>query len=102
MTNHEGDRHVLAAAVWGGAQVIVTWNLDHFPAASRKPYGIELQTPDEFACHTWSLAPHIVADVLKEQALALKDPPMRLEQLLKVLARSLPKFAKMAVDSGLV
>ena len=31
MTNHEKDRHVLAAAVRGNAEVLVTFNLDDFP-----------------------------------------------------------------------
>lgn len=35
------DRHVLAAAIKTGAQVIVTWNLADFPPASLAPYGIE-------------------------------------------------------------
>ncbi|MDA8219084.1 MAG: PIN domain-containing protein [Dehalococcoidales bacterium] len=37
MGNHEGDRHVLAAAVRAGASVIVTSNLAHFDETSRKP-----------------------------------------------------------------
>ena len=102
MTNSEEDRHVLAAAARGGAQVIVTWNISDFPESSRESYGIDLQSPDEFACHTWSLAPRVVADILKEQALALKDPPVRLGELLEILDRQLPKFVKMAVESGLV
>ena len=32
MDNHEGDRHVLAAALIAKAHVIVTENLKHFPA----------------------------------------------------------------------
>jgi len=34
------DRHVLAAAIRAGAQVIVTDNLKHFPAAALDPFGI--------------------------------------------------------------
>jgi hypothetical protein len=30
--NHQDDRHVLAVAIVAGAEVIVTENLDHFPA----------------------------------------------------------------------
>lgn len=43
------DRHVLAAAIAGHADAIVTWNVKHFPASALAPYGIEIQTPDEFA-----------------------------------------------------
>lgn len=35
MTNHPGDRHVLAAAIVGRTDVIVTDNIRHFPPASR-------------------------------------------------------------------
>jgi hypothetical protein len=50
MQNNEGDRHVLAAAVHTNADVIITWNLRHFPEAARAPYGIRLRSPDEFLC----------------------------------------------------
>ena len=43
-----GDRHVLAAAIRGGAEVIVTMNLKDFPAKTLAPYGIEAQHPDTF------------------------------------------------------
>lgn len=42
------DRHVLAAAITGHADVIVTWNDRDFPKDVLDAFGIELQTPDEF------------------------------------------------------
>src|SRR5579863_5760627 len=51
------DRHVLAAAIVGGAEVIVTRNLKDFPAESLARYEIEAQHPDEFVRHLIDLAP---------------------------------------------
>ena len=55
------DRHVLAAAIRAGADVIVTYNLGDFPADALTAYGIEARHPDEFIAHCstspprWSL-----------------------------------------------
>jgi predicted nucleic acid-binding protein len=45
MTNHPKDRHVLAAAVVGGAQVLVTNNIRDFADISVAPYHLDVQTP---------------------------------------------------------
>ena len=42
------DRHVLAAAIKVGAQVIVTNNLKHFPAADLRQWDVEAKSPDDF------------------------------------------------------
>lgn len=42
------DRHVLAAAIAGHADAIVTWNQKDFPKELLEPFGVQLQTPDEF------------------------------------------------------
>ena len=55
------DRHVLAAAIRGHADVIVTMNLRDFPSDTIGPFGIEAQHPDEFILHLLDLAPGAVA-----------------------------------------
>jgi predicted nucleic acid-binding protein len=42
------DLHVLAAAITGSAEVIVTWNLRDFPAQVLSQYGIRAVSPDDF------------------------------------------------------
>jgi hypothetical protein len=81
------DRHVLAAAIKTGAQVIVTWNLSDFPEASLATYGIEALDPDELVLNLLDLAPGAIMAVVSEQAEALKNPPISVAQLLEILLR---------------
>ena len=65
------DRHVLAAAICAGAQVIVTNNIKDFPTNDPlAPFGIEAQTPDEFMLHLIDLAPVRIITVIDHQAAA--------------------------------
>jgi predicted nucleic acid-binding protein len=100
MRNHEGDRHVLAAAVRVGAGAIVTSNRDHFPPYACDPYTIDVQTPDEFLCHLWHLSPEEMIAILEEQAAALSHPPMTPQQVVATLSRSVPTFARQVLQSG--
>ena len=79
------DRHVLAAAIRAGAQAIVTFNLDDFPAARLDPYNIEAKHPDDFVLDTIDLSPGAVASVIAEQAAALKNPRRSVADLLDTL-----------------
>jgi predicted nucleic acid-binding protein len=49
------DRHVLAAAIAGAADVIVTLNTKDFPTEALEPYGLEVQHPDTFLIRQRSL-----------------------------------------------
>lgn len=51
----EDDRHVLAAAIRAGAQVIVTANLRDFPDSKLTQFGIEAKHPDEFVMDLFHL-----------------------------------------------
>lgn len=59
------DRHVLAAAIVGRADVIVTYNLADFPAATVEHYGIEVQHPDDFLNHQRTLNEALFLQVIK-------------------------------------
>jgi hypothetical protein len=48
LSNHEKDRHVLAAAIRAGVQAIVTFNPQDFPPEALEPYDIEATLPTSF------------------------------------------------------
>jgi len=79
------DRHVLAAAVQCGAQVIVTFNLRDFPGDALAPHAIEAKHPDDFVLDALSLAPGAVVTALHEQAQSLRSPPRTSFELLQIL-----------------
>jgi cytosine/adenosine deaminase-related metal-dependent hydrolase len=82
------DRHVLAAAIRCGAQVIVTNNLSDFPAYRLDDYGIEAQSADEFIVHLVELRPALVAATLQRQADSLNNPPQTIHDVMARLERS--------------
>ena len=80
------DRHVLAAAIRGGASVIVTFNLDDFPPECLDKFGIGVQHPDEFITHLIDLAPAAVCSAAKRHRASLKNPPKTVDEYLGALA----------------
>ena len=94
MGNDPGDRHVLAAAVAGGAEAIITFNLEHFAPEACEPFGIEATHPDEFLLALFSLAPERVVAEVRRQAEDLTNPPWSADELISALERAgIPKFA---------
>lgn len=79
------DRHVLAAAIRGRADVIVTRNVRDFPADVLGRFGIEAQHPDEFVVHLLDLAPGLVIDAALRHCESLKSPEKTVEQYLEML-----------------
>jgi hypothetical protein len=90
----EDDRHVLAAAIKGGAQAIITANLADFPATTLGPLGLEARHPDDFLLDQLDLSPPTVLQVIREQAGHTRRPPLTPQDLTTLLGRAgVPGFA---------
>lgn len=59
------DRHVLAAAIAGHADCIVTVNLNDFPQEVLDKHGIEAVHPDQFLINQWDLDELVVLAAFK-------------------------------------
>ena len=70
------DRHVLAAAICGHADAIVTFNLDDFPAAALAPFGVEAQHPDDFLLNQLELQPIAALKAIKAMRSRWRNPPL--------------------------
>ena len=81
------DRHVLAAAVCGHADAIVTFNLAHFPAETLAPFGIEAQHPDEFLLNQIDLNQIAALKSIKAMRARWRKPPVAALELADALAR---------------
>jgi predicted nucleic acid-binding protein len=88
------DRHVLAAALAGHADAIVTWNERDFPAEVLDPFGIELQTPDEFVVNQLMLKGHLALGAIKAMRERWERPQYTASALVDLLEkRRLPQTA---------
>jgi len=79
------DRHVLAAAIKGRADLIVTTNVRDFPAKALEQWGIEAQHPDEFLTHQFHLSEPAFLQAVRTVRLRLKNPPKSVEDYLDTL-----------------
>lgn len=91
MANDPKDRHVLAAAVACGAQVIITENVQHFMPYALQPHRIDARTADSFLLHLFELDPETLVRILTAQGADMRQP-RTLEQILQGLATQLPLF----------
>jgi predicted nucleic acid-binding protein len=69
------DRHVLAAAIETGADVIVTGNLRDFPPASPAPHGIMILTPDQALCEIHDEDPERMVQAAADMRARMVAPP---------------------------
>ena len=80
------DRHVLAAAIVGRCDVIITCNLKDFPAPTVAPYGLAVQHPDEFLSNHLDLMPGPFCESVRTIRSRLVAPPVSARDYLAILA----------------
>ena len=93
------DRHVLAAAIAGGAEVLLTLNRADFPTRTLARHGILLREPDGFLTEMAAEGVDIAAVAAAVQARAERASgrPQPIRALLK--RTGLPRLGK-ALDAG--
>ena len=82
------DRHVVATAMHGRADAIVTFNVRDFPANVLSPLNIEVIHPDDFLLDQLDLNPRPVLDVLRKQAADSRRPVLTSTDLIARLTRA--------------
>lgn len=88
------DRHVVAAGIAARADVIVTFNVRHFPAAALAPHGIEPLHPDAFLLELFDSDPGAVTASAAAVRQRLHAPPQTPDDFLRALAKAgLPRLA---------
>lgn len=93
--NDPKDRHVLAAAIKAGAEVILTFNLRHFQEDALKPWGIEARHPQDYLLTLYEMDDvQVVARIAAIAAERDRD----IEDVLIRLGKSVPLFAARLLD----
>jgi predicted nucleic acid-binding protein len=90
------DRHVLAAAIVGRADAIVTFNLKDFPEDQLRTYDIEAIHPDTFLVCQFDLSSAAVCAAVRTHRISLKRPPRDAEDYLDELEQDgLPQIVEL-------
>jgi len=89
------DVHVLAAALAGHADCIVTANLKDFPVEAVGPLGVEVIHPDQFIVAQWDLDQLVAVAAFKRMRARWKKPQSTAEDFANALERGgLPATAQ--------
>ncbi|MCG5511512.1 PIN domain-containing protein [Ectothiorhodospira lacustris] len=84
------DRHVLAAAIRAGAQLIITFNLKDFPTDTLASFGVEAVHPDTFLEQQFELNEGLVLRTVHRHRASLRKVPRSISILWRPVAWSSP------------
>lgn len=80
------DRHVLAAAVQCGAELIITFNKRDFPSEVLDAFRVEAMHPDDFVVDLFDLDSARVLAAVAAHRRSLRHPPKTVAEYLATLA----------------
>lgn len=81
------DRHIVAAAIVGRCDVIVTNDLSHFPKEKLHGFGLEVQRPDDFLASHLDLEPGTFCTAVRTARITKRNPPYTVEEYLANLTK---------------
>lgn len=84
----KNDSHVLAAAIVGHADVIVTCNLKHFPSDVLRSFALDAIHPDSFLHEQLQLQPQTVLAAFKKMRGRKRNPPYTAPDFVSALHRN--------------
>jgi hypothetical protein len=90
MTNSPEDRHVLATAVFDGAEIIVTDNLKDFQPKDITIWDKKAMSADDFLTYLYEISPNQMIEAIQRQANAKRNPTTSSE-LLDILDKTLKR-----------
>jgi len=82
------DNHVLAAAIVGKVDVIVTFNTKDFPQNYVATYNIQVVDPDTFIVNLIDLDPELALQAIKKQSERLKNPPKTVSEVIATMEKN--------------
>ena len=95
------DAHVLAAAIAGRADVLLTRNLRDFPARTLAAHGLQAGSPDSVAMDLWLRDPETVERAIRAVVAATERHSARSQPVRALLRRAgLPRLGKALMNSG--
>lgn len=90
-----GDLHVVATALQAKADIILTFNLKHFPNSILAEHGLRAIHPDAFLADLLKAAPEQMTASIAKQRQRLKNPPKSAAEYIATLSEQrLTRFAK--------
>jgi predicted nucleic acid-binding protein len=94
------DQKVVAGAIAGACDVIVTYNVKHFPADVLSEVGLRVLRPDDLLMRVAAIDPEGAVEAVRSIVAAKKHPPRTMEEELEGLrVNKLGKFADFIAEN---